>query len=209
MVHFNQHKMTSTTTQTVLETPIQRQEKQKRTTGGLKQDARTKKTIQSHKRSREKILGTFENNLIVCPIDGEKGIQIVKFDKHEGASFVYIKHLTGTLSEMKDGRLRRKTKLCQIGKIATDTWDVPTTFEGMQAVMADLITYLKGLVTAYYSKSPVSTTRSHVFAKELQNIVNQYERYVKSVKTVKKDGESGESKHERESETNASITSSN
>ena len=135
-------------------------EKTKHSDGGLHIKSRTRTNIDQHKKNRESVLEQHEQNLIVCPRCGDKGVQIVKFLKSKGSSYTFIKHLTG-LQEMGDGRVKRKTRLCLIGRIATDDWDIPTTLEGFKAVMGDLLMALKATVTVYYSKSPTSTVKSH------------------------------------------------
>ncbi len=155
------------------------QPKSKHSDGGLRAKSRTRTNIDQHKKHRQSVLEHHEQNLIVCPICGNKGVQIVKFRRNKGSSYTYIKHLTG-LEELSDGRVKRKTKLCLIGRVATDDWDIPTTTEGFKAVMGDLIMALRAIVTVYYSKSPTSTIKSHRAAADLQNIVSQYERYVLS-----------------------------
>jgi hypothetical protein len=151
--------------------------KPKHSDGGLRQTSRTRTNIDRHKKHRRDVLQRLEQNLITCPICGNKGVQIVKFLKNKGSSYTYIEHLAG-LEELDDGRVRRKTKLCLIGRIATDDWDIPKTAEGFKAIMGDLLMGLRAMVTTYYSKSPTSTMRSHKAAEDLQNIVNQYERYI-------------------------------
>lgn len=151
--------------------------KPKHSDGGLRQTSRTRTNIDRHKKHRRDVLQRLEQNLITCPKCGNKGVQIVKFLKSRGSSYTYIEHLTG-LEELDDGRVRRKTKLCLIGRIATDYWDIPKTAEGFKAIMGDLLMGLRAIVTTYYAKSPTSTMRSHKAAEDLQNIVNQYERYI-------------------------------
>jgi hypothetical protein len=157
--------------------------KSKHSDGGLRLKSRTRRNIDLHKKHRQNVLEQHEQNLIICPKCGDKGVQLVKFVKSKGSSYTYMKHLTG-IQELDDGRVKRKTKLCLIGRVATDDWDIPETAEGFKAVMSDLLMVLKAIVTLHYAKSPTSTIRSHKAAADLQNIINQYERYIVSNKKV-------------------------
>lgn len=140
-----------------------------------------KRLSHQEREKRQHLLQRYKGRIIVCPICGLKGLE--KHWNIYGKQSLYITHPFSLLS-LDDPTIKRRgrqIKICKVGAVVTDTWDIPKTDEGYQIVLTQLIEELEALADKWGNKSPNTRTSYTSRSEDLRSIIRSFEKYKPSL----------------------------